>query len=89
MKKSLFVVFITTAFLAVSCQKDSDGRLANESIVKFFVEAPEIGTRAFGDGTIANDLYYGIYDETGNLLVLFQRLMITINLALTYQQPSL
>lgn len=68
MKKSLFVVFITTAILATSCQKGSNGKLTNESIVKFSVEAPEIGTRAFGDGTIANDLYYGIYDEAGNLV---------------------
>ena len=64
MKKLLIIALACIS--VVSCSKlDS---IENMSEVKFIVETPEMAVKAFGDGTSANDLYYGIYDENGNLI---------------------
>ena len=68
MKRVLFIMLISIAAVTVSCKNSIDERVTNESIVTFAIEVPEMGTRTFGDGTISNDLYYGIYDESGNLI---------------------
>lgn len=58
---------LTLFFLAaVSCTKVDSSK--NDTCVTFIVETPEIATKALGDGTSANDLYYAIYDEAGNLM---------------------
>lgn len=69
MKKILFSIAAVAALFATSCQNDAEETAkTNESVVTFVVETPEISTRAFGDGTSATDLYYGIYDKAGNLI---------------------
>ena len=66
MKKIIFSLTVISVLIITSCQKNSD--LANEANVSFIIETPKMATRAFGDGTMANDLYYGIYDKSGKLI---------------------
>ena len=55
--------------MITSCQKvNHDDGLATGAWVDIEVEMPEVATRSFGDGTIANDLYYAVYDESGALI---------------------
>lgn len=67
MKKFFF--FIVAVLLANACNKNQiNTDRPTESEVTFMLTTPEIVTKAFGDGTIANDLYYGVYDAEGNLI---------------------
>lgn len=69
MKKILFSIVAVAALVATSCQREAEEAIqTREAVVTFVVETPEIGTRAFGDGTSATDLYYGIYNEAGELI---------------------
>lgn len=69
MKKILFSIVAVAALVATSCQREAEEAIqTREAVVTFVVETPEIGTRAFGDGTSATDLYYGIYDKAGELI---------------------
>jgi hypothetical protein len=70
MKKLLLVVAALSAMFVVSCNESefdvNDPKHLSE--VTIYVETPEIVSRAYGDGTSATDLYYGIYDAQGNLV---------------------
>lgn len=67
MKKIFLLTFVTTTVLSISCQQNLETTTSLEkSDVTIVVEAPQMATRAFGDGTASNDLYYCIYDEAGN-----------------------
>ena len=69
MKKVLFVLLAVAATITTSCEKAFDNESSNMvSNVVFTIEMPEISTRAFGNGIQASDLYYGVYDEKGNLV---------------------
>lgn len=68
MKKILFSLVAVVALFATACQPETEEVAKEQAVVTFVVETPEIATRAFGDGTSANDLYYGIYDNEGNLI---------------------
>ncbi len=70
MKKFLFTIAAVSAMFVTSCSEaEFDvNDPANLSKVTIVVESPEITSRAFGDGTSANDLYYGIYDAQGTLV---------------------
>ena len=69
MKKILFVLLAATTTITTSCEKAFDKESPREvSDVVFTIEMPEISTRAFGDGTKACDLYYGVYDENNSLI---------------------
>lgn len=69
MKKIILSVVAVATLFATSCQNEAEvATNGSESVVTFVVETPEIGTRVFGDGTSATDLYYGIYDVDGNLI---------------------
>ncbi len=68
MKKILFFLLLAIA-MNISCEKTFDKESPREvSDVVFTIEMPEISTRAFGDGTKACDLYYGVYDENNSLI---------------------
>lgn len=67
MKKLLFsALALCTALLATSCAKDAvaDVTVA-DAAVTFGVEAPELGSRAFGDGHTAGSLVVLVYDKNG------------------------
>lgn len=63
---------IAAALFATSCAQDGlDGSAVKgeEAVVTFAVNAPQIaGTRAFGDGKTANDLYYAVYNESNEVI---------------------
>lgn len=68
MKKILLFLLLAIA-MNISCEKTFDKESPREvSDVVFTIEMPEISTRAFGDGTKACDLYYGVYDENNSLI---------------------
>ena len=51
--------------LFASCSEEElVSQKSTESLVSFNVTAPELGSRAVGDGTTATDLYFVVYDET-------------------------
>lgn len=69
MKKIVFFFIAFAAMFVNACQKDlSQLSYPVETDVTFILNSPEIATKSFGDGTIANDLYFGVYDAGGNLI---------------------
>lgn len=68
--KRLFFAVVALSLFATSCAKDEAAApeaTAKTKTVTFSVKAPELKTRAAGDGTQATTLYYAFYDETGML----------------------
>ncbi len=66
MKKMLFLMVAAVAMLAVSCSKEDSGISNGDNFVTFKVTAPELATRALGDGTTAQTLHYAVYDAQWN-----------------------
>lgn len=71
MKKSLFLsALAATMLLATSCQEDAllNTNPGEKATVTFSLATPEIATRAYSDGTTAQELQYAVYDANGNYL---------------------
>ena len=71
MKKSLFLsALAATMLLATSCQEDAllNTNPGEKATVTFSLDTPEIATRAYSDGTTAQELQYAVYDANGNYL---------------------
>lgn len=71
--KRLFFAVVALAMVATSCSKDESvapEATAKTKTVTFSVNAPELKTRAAGDGKSATTLYYAFYDESGLLATL-------------------
>ena len=71
MKKSLFLsALAATMLLATSCQEDAllNTNPGEKATVTFSLATPEIATRAYSDGTTAQELQYAVYDAKGNYL---------------------
>ena len=68
MKKFLFLAVAAIGLLATSCSKDETTNALPEGDAKvtFTVVAPELQTRAIGDGTTATTLEYSVYDAAWN-----------------------
>lgn len=63
------IVTMVSMLLTTSCQQvEKPFSNGKESTVTFTVSTPEMATRAVGDGTTATNLYYGVYDENGQLI---------------------
>lgn len=63
------IVTMVSMLLTTSCQQvEKPFSNGKESTVTFTVSTPEMATRAVGDGTTATDLYYGVYNENGQLI---------------------
>ena len=60
---------LAAMMLMTSCQDDTT-LLGNEGevMVSFNLETPQIATRAFSDGSVANLLQYAVYDQNGEQL---------------------
>ncbi len=60
---------LAAMMLMTSCQDDTT-LLGNEGevMVSFNLETPQIATRAFSDGSVANLLQYAVYDQNDELL---------------------
>ena len=70
MKKLFVSLFaIAAAVFATSCTNEvlPEAQLGDEATVSYTVNAPEVATRVFGDGTQATNLYYAVYlwDKNG------------------------
>ncbi|MBO7197250.1 MAG: hypothetical protein J6V28_00430 [Tidjanibacter sp.] len=75
MKKLFVSMFaIAAAVFATSCTNEvlPEAQLGDEATVSYTVNAPEVATRVFGDGTQATNLYYAVYlwDKNGNYTLL-------------------
>lgn len=71
MKKSLFLsALAATMLLATSCQEDAllNTNPGEKATVTFSLATPQIATRAYSDGTTAQELQYAVYDANGNYL---------------------
>ena len=60
---------LAAMMLMTSCQDDTT-LMGNEGevMVSFNLETPQIATRAFSDGSVANQLQYAVYDQNGEQL---------------------
>ena len=71
MKKLIFSVMAIAALFVTSCVQDvaNDAQVAvgGEATVSFSVESAQLGSRAYGVGAEATDLYYAVYNN-GTLL---------------------
>lgn len=68
MNKNLFKTFAIAAIavLAGACAKEQVGQEGQTGMVTFEVENPVAVTKAIGDGITAKQLYYQVFDATGN-----------------------
>ena len=54
---------------ATSCENELElGAAGEESVVSFTIATPDMGSRAYSDGTTATKLQYAVYDAAGNIL---------------------
>ena len=54
---------------ATSCENELElGAAGEESVVSFTIATPDMGSRAYSDGTTATVLQYAVYDAEGNEL---------------------
>ncbi|MDO5497541.1 MAG: hypothetical protein Q4F45_06640, partial [Alistipes sp.] len=64
MKKILLIAVAAFGMLMTACSKDEVAQpVAEKSTVTFTVAAPELATRAHGDGLTATDLEYAVYNR--------------------------
>lgn len=69
MKKILYGMMLATMFFATSCENELElGAAGEESVVSFTISTPDMGSRAYSDGTTATKLQYAVYNEQGNKL---------------------
>ena len=69
MKKILYGVMAATMIFATSCENELEvGAAGEESVVSFTIATPDMGSRAYSDGSTATVLQYAVYDAAGNEL---------------------
>ena len=69
MKKILLSMMAATMIFATSCENELElGAAGEESVVSFTIATPDMGSRAYSDGTTATQLQYAVYDAAGNIL---------------------
>ena len=64
-KKLFYGMMAATMLFATSCQQDDVLVQGGEATISFQVSTPEIATRAFSEGSMANRLTYAVYNEDG------------------------
>ncbi|MBO5216709.1 MAG: hypothetical protein J6B41_03050 [Alistipes sp.] len=66
MKKFLLIAVAAFGMLMTACSKDEVAQpVVEESTVTFTISAPELATRAHGDGLTATVLKYAVYNRVG------------------------
>ncbi len=70
MKTKHFLFGTLAAMLMFTSCQDDTALMGNEGevMVSFNLETPQIATRAFSDGSVANLLQYAVYDQNGTQL---------------------
>ena len=87
MKKFLLMAVAAMGLLFTACSKDEVAQpVAEKSTVTFTVAAPELSTRAHGDGLSATALAYAVYNRADKAL-LFQGTETMTNLTATVEIP--
>ncbi len=68
--KKLFLTMLAAVTLLASCSKEETPGQINgeESLVTFTLSTDQLATKAVGDGTTANKLYYAVYDASGTMV---------------------
>lgn len=65
MKKLMYIFTAIATMFAVSCTQEMTSDVlpvgGEEATLSFAVEAPQLGSRAYGDGLTATKLYYAVY----------------------------
>ena len=78
MKKNLFFGAIAATMLLASCQTEADlGLNGGDGLVTINLSTPEIATRAYSDGTMAQNLQYAVYAVNGDELDYLPALTVT------------
>ena len=63
MKKILYGMMAATMIFATSCENELEvGAAGEESMVSFTIATPDMGSRAYSDGTTATVLQYAVYE---------------------------
>ena len=69
MKKILLSMMAATMIFATSCENELElGAAGEESVVSFTIATPDMGSRAYSDGTTATKLQYAVYNAAGEEL---------------------
>ena len=69
MKKILLSMMAATMIFATSCENELElGAAGEESMVSFTIATPDMGSRAYSDGTTATVLQYAVYNAAGEEL---------------------
>ena len=69
MKKILYGMMAATMIFATSCENELElGAAGEEAIVSFTIATPDMGSRAYSDGTTATKLQYAVYNAAGEEL---------------------
>ena len=66
MKRLCIMAMIAALFAAVSCQKENvkASISEDEAVATFSIDLPAgLATKAIGDGSVATDLYYGVFSQ--------------------------
>ena len=88
MKKFLLMAVVAFGMLATACSKDEVAQpVAEKSTVTFSVAAPELATRALGDGTTATQLSWAVYDKSNTLLFQSSEVTVMSDLKATVEIP--
>ena len=88
MKKFLLIAVAAFGMLMTACSKDEVAQpVAEKSTVTFTVAAPELATRALGDGTTATQLSWAVYDENDTLLFQSSEVTVMSGLKATVEIP--
>ena len=88
MKKFLMMAVVAFGMLATACSKDEVAQpVAEKSTVTFSVSAPELATRALGDGTTATQLSWAVYDKSNTLLFQSSEVTVMSDLKATVEIP--
>ena len=65
-----FLMAVAVLFTASCAKEDISSSIAGGEVeVTFTANLPELGTRAYADGTNANILYYNVYDAATDTLL--------------------
>ena len=69
-----------TMIFATSCENELElGAAGEEAMVSFTIATPDMGSRAYSDGTTATVLQYAVYDAAGKILNDLTKTDATIN----------
>ena len=80
MKKIIYSAMAVAMLATTSCKDDfAESFVGDQATVEFSISTPEIGTRAFSDGTTATVLQYAVYDADGKELTALTKTDGTIN----------